>query len=181
MSLAALTIRQPFAWAIAIGAKPVENRDWPPPAWLFGRSLAIHAGRQYDELGAQELAANLQALGLPAAPPPPAQLVQGAIVAVVTVVGAIETEASYTEDDLGVRVLRRKKVLGDVSLQQADELVASPWASGPWLWVLRQVVRIDPPVPCRGLQRIWHVHRDQLPDVRERYRAAVATKEAAHG
>jgi DNA polymerase-1 len=39
----ALTVWQPWAWAIAMGFKLIENRSWPPPRWLIGRELAIHA------------------------------------------------------------------------------------------------------------------------------------------
>lgn len=38
----AVTIRQPFAWAIAAGFKDVENRSWAPRVEL-GELIAIHA------------------------------------------------------------------------------------------------------------------------------------------
>ncbi len=40
----ALTVRQPWAWAIAHGYKTIENRTWVPPLEP-GELLAIHAGR----------------------------------------------------------------------------------------------------------------------------------------
>jgi hypothetical protein len=40
----ALTIWQPWASLILVGAKPYEFRGWPPPAWLVGKRIAIHAG-----------------------------------------------------------------------------------------------------------------------------------------
>ncbi len=42
----ALTIRQPWAWAIVNGIKPVENRDWQTK--VRGR-IAIHAGKTFDQ------------------------------------------------------------------------------------------------------------------------------------
>ena len=45
----ALSVRQPWAWAIAHGRKDVENRTWPTQ-W-HGR-LAIHASARWDEDGA---------------------------------------------------------------------------------------------------------------------------------
>ena len=45
----ALSVRQPWAWAIAHGHKDVENRSWPTQ-W-HGR-LAIHASARWDEDGA---------------------------------------------------------------------------------------------------------------------------------
>lgn len=40
----ALTVWQPWASLILIGAKPYEFRSWQPPRWLVGRTMAIHAG-----------------------------------------------------------------------------------------------------------------------------------------
>ncbi|PZU87884.1 MAG: hypothetical protein DI527_18115 [Chelatococcus sp.] len=40
----ALTIWQPWASLIAIGAKPYEFRGWRPPPGLVGEDLGIHAG-----------------------------------------------------------------------------------------------------------------------------------------
>lgn len=40
----ALTIWQPWASLIIIGAKPYEFRSWAVPAWLVGKRLGIHAG-----------------------------------------------------------------------------------------------------------------------------------------
>ena len=40
----ALTVRQPWAWAIVRGLKDVENRSWKPPRKVMGAYIAIHAG-----------------------------------------------------------------------------------------------------------------------------------------
>jgi hypothetical protein len=42
----ALTILQPWAWAIATGLKSVENRTWRPPDAAIGQLVAIHAGKR---------------------------------------------------------------------------------------------------------------------------------------
>lgn len=44
--LLALTVQQPFAWAICHAGKNLENRTWSPPASLLGHDIAIHAGKQ---------------------------------------------------------------------------------------------------------------------------------------
>lgn len=45
----AITVKQPWAWAIAAGGKDVENRTKPDP-WrsAVGERLAIHAGKGWD-------------------------------------------------------------------------------------------------------------------------------------
>lgn len=54
MQLAVLTVRQPWAWAIAAGYKTIENRSWPPPNDLIGQLLVIHAGKALDKPGVEE-------------------------------------------------------------------------------------------------------------------------------
>jgi hypothetical protein len=162
--LLALTVHQPFAWALAGGWKPVENRDWPPPPGTVGRWLAIHAGRQYDETAAADLAENIEYLGLPSAPPSGSKIALGAIVAVARLVGAVQVR----QDELGN--LEVVKVLGDI-VAHAAAAASSPWARGEWLWVLSDVVAIEP-VPCLGRQKIWTVPSTVADQVRERFRAA---------
>ncbi len=40
----AITVWQPWASLIAIGAKPYEFRGWPVPRSIIGQRIAIHAG-----------------------------------------------------------------------------------------------------------------------------------------
>jgi hypothetical protein len=162
--LLGLTIHQPYAWAISTGAKTVENRNWPPPAGTIGRYLAIHAGRQYDEVAALQLTEHWETLGLPSAPPGGGSIARGAIVAVAHLAGAVQV----AEAEPGRLAVVR--VLGDV-VAHAPEAAASPWARGEWLWVLADVVAIEP-VPCRGLQKLWTVPSNVADQVRERYAAA---------
>lgn len=44
----AISLWQPWASLIAVEAKPYETRDWPPPAWLVGKRIAIHAAKHVD-------------------------------------------------------------------------------------------------------------------------------------
>ena len=46
-----LSVRQPWAWAIARGRKPVENRDWAPS---YRGRLAIYASMHVDLRAAEE-------------------------------------------------------------------------------------------------------------------------------
>ena len=51
----AITLHQPWASLIAVGAKTIETRSWKPPQSAIGERLAIHAGLQpprgWDRLG----------------------------------------------------------------------------------------------------------------------------------
>ncbi len=52
----ALSVRQPWAWALACGAKSVENRTWSPNANLLGQRIAIHASKTIEYPAIEEVA-----------------------------------------------------------------------------------------------------------------------------
>lgn len=72
----ALTIRQPWASAIVLGHKAIENRTWRPAACRLPMRLAIHAGKRVDQAGLEFIAR--MGIVLP-------ELPTSAILAVVTV------------------------------------------------------------------------------------------------
>lgn len=89
--------------------------------------------------------------------PPEAELPLGAIVAVAVLdrVAKTDHEAGYNE-----------------------------WYRGPFGWFLRDVVRIDPAVACRGYQKLWAVPSRELVTLRARFREAKAkatAKAQPHG
>lgn len=59
--LCALTVWQPWATAIALGKKRLENRDWAPPPRFVGQDIAIHAAAYLEPL---RLAHVADALGM---------------------------------------------------------------------------------------------------------------------
>jgi hypothetical protein len=44
----ALTLWQPWSWAIAHAGKRIENRTWRPLGCVINQQIAIHAGKQLD-------------------------------------------------------------------------------------------------------------------------------------
>lgn len=48
--LDAITVYQPYSWALVAGHKPIENRTWRPPARMLERPtwMAIHAGLKVE-------------------------------------------------------------------------------------------------------------------------------------
>lgn len=62
----ALTIHQPWASLIALGAKTIETRAWPAPEVMIGQRLLIHAAkRAMDADGLKLSLDHLHALSLP--------------------------------------------------------------------------------------------------------------------
>jgi hypothetical protein len=86
----ALSICQPWAWAIVHGYKTVENRTWRPD---YAGPLVIHASRSGRYLARPDLWEHL----LPSLPPP-ADLPRGALVGVVTMTGCWPLEAVAADD-----------------------------------------------------------------------------------
>jgi len=81
--LRALTLRQPWAWAVIHAGKDIENRSWSTS--LRG-TFAIHAGQGFDGLE------DLEEIGV--RPPRREDLVHGAIIGVVDLVDVVERHRS---------------------------------------------------------------------------------------
>lgn len=86
----ALSVRQPWAWALVAGWKDVENRTWRTS---HRGLLLIHAGKRWDPEGKRLIE---RLLGVPA----PHDLPLGAIVGVVEIVGCVtDADSPWAIDD----------------------------------------------------------------------------------
>lgn len=140
----ALTLIRPWDQAIVRGPKRVENRDWKPPAALLkpGERLAIHAGRKWD--------AGFDAYNSEWTPPTESECPSGVVVGVATL--------DAVHDVKGCDVCMTCAICND------------PWTVGDFGWVLKGVVALAEPVPCRGAQGLWTLP----PEVAARVLAQVA-------
>lgn len=128
----ALSIRQPWAWAILHAGKDVENRVWKLPEHMRGKRILIHAGKgctrsEYED--AREFIEDRETLDGTASEcrvPPLSDLPRGAIVGAATIVDCV------CESD-------------------------SPWFFGPWGFVLDNVVELARPIPCKGALGFFEV------------------------
>lgn len=143
----ALTLWQPWAWAVGQGIKRVENRPWAPSLSLQDElattGFAIHAGKTWDQGSHDSLDAALN----PNEPklPERSKLVYGAIIAVTKLVGV-----AYTGPQL-------RELAGPEQLR---------WFFGPVGWVLTQTIPVKP-IPCRGFQGLWRIDDDVLLQLRK--------------
>ena len=88
----ALSIRQPWAWAIIHAGKDVENRSWRTD---FRGPVCIHAakgiGSRHDYFGARNFITDeIRAKS----PPDPDQIDRGGIIGVAEIVDCVETSES---------------------------------------------------------------------------------------
>lgn len=99
----ALSIQQPWAWAIVNGYKPVENRTWATK--LRGR-VQIHAGLRFDRAGYDWLTQNFPRIKWPA----PAQFERGGIVGSVEITDCVTQSTSpYFFGPYGFTLTRPKR------------------------------------------------------------------------
>jgi hypothetical protein len=171
-NLDALTVHQPWANEIAIGNKPIENRDWPPPPWLIGKALAIHAGKTYDYDGGKWIREHFPNLPHQVHD---SELPFGAIVAVALVSGFVATEAGGAPP--GILSWAQMEARGFLKPEHGR------WFFGVYGWVFGRVVKLPRPVPARGYQKLWKVPTDVFQQVKVQFEAAKwaakATRKAA--
>lgn len=128
----ALTVRQPWAWAIFNG-KGVENRsNW---RYSYTGLLVIHAGKQLADLASWERVAKLATVSVPmfGAPNPPTTVAVGAAI------GVADLQAAHWWEDC-----------------LTDEGLCSPWAEyDQWHLPLKAQKPFRAPIPCNGALGLW--------------------------
>ena len=82
----ALSIRQPWAWAIIHAGKDIENRTWKTN---FRGRIYVHAAKTFDNAGYKQLVAVQEKL-----PPIPDDFMKGGIVGTVDIVDCVERSDS---------------------------------------------------------------------------------------
>lgn len=133
----ALTIQQPWAWAVGRGIKNVENRTW---VHSYRGPLAVHAASRWDPD------------------------CDGALRTVVHIARAQGVTLPATlRDDLpysGTRHVIAVVDLVDICTKGMD---GSPCGCGPWAmpgqahWQLANARVLPEPVPARGRLGLWQV------------------------
>lgn len=140
----ALSIRQPWVWAILHAGKRIENRSWW--ATFRGRFL-IHASKgctraEYDEaaewIDMATMGTQLSGIEIP----PLSELPRGMIVGAATVVDCLGAESDATDD---------------------------PWFCGPCGLVLDNVVPLTEPIPCKGELGFFNVPPEVEAEIRRRF------------
>lgn len=134
----ALPMWQPWASLVALGAKRVETRGYPPSRLGLhpGQRIAIHATKRATELWLCEYDYFCEYVLDPDALP------LGALIATCTIaraVGITETTPAF---------LRAK---------DPQEYAFGNYAIGRWAWVLADVAPLPAPVPFKGSQGAFDV------------------------
>ena len=151
----ALTLHQPWATLIAIGAKQYETRSW---ATGYRGPIAIHAAKamppQARRLVFEEpFYSALHKAGLADIPVPGLlgveRLPQSAIVAVTNLVDVLPICGTQ-----GVPVAEGRFSVTPLAIS-AQERALGDWTPGRYAWQLANVRRLPDPIPCKGAQGLW--------------------------
>lgn len=135
----ALSLLQPWATLIAIGAKRIETRSW---STNYRGPLAIHAGKAFP---AATRAMSLQA-------PFVEELLVGGV---------------YGTRDLPLGAIVAVCTLADCEPIGGKYLVGEPersfgdFSPGRFAWRLEDVRRLDPPIPANGALSLWEWPGDE--------------------
>lgn len=156
----ALTVQQPWAWAIIHGGKDIENRT---QLWKYRGPLAIHAGARLSERGCELVPDLLDQADQPdlLAQYAATELVYGAIIGTVQLVDVHPAQGYWTRDN-------------EWRLGCCDD---TPWAEtgytehgGRQRRDITHLVLEDPrpvdPIPCKGRLGLWTPDQDILEQLR---------------
>jgi hypothetical protein len=147
----ALPLWQPWASLVACGAKRVETRHWEAPDYVIGQRVAIHATKGHFDRNAIEqepFKRRLrEALDDGRLMLVDGELPLGALIATIVVhrCSAMTAESIATLEQ-----------------RDPDERAFGFYSPGRFAWVLRDVERLEQPIPFTGRQGIFDVPDELL-------------------
>jgi hypothetical protein len=153
----ALTLTQPWATLVAIGANVIETRDWPT---RYRGTFAIHAAKGFPPdaralCGKRPFRDALAAAGYTAAD----ELPRGAVVAIARLASLLVCGPSTLAE------IRARSKRGELPPHEAD---FGDFSDGRYGFVLDDVRRIEPPVPARGMLGFWELPAEVEASVNDR-------------
>ena len=140
----ALSIRQPWVWAILYAGKRVENRK---RRTHYRGPILIHAsqGMTWDEYND----------GI--------AYIRSATASPVCAYRWLQTPAF---EDLARGAIVGSAMIADCVDSQPLDTQQAQWWTGPFGWVLADVRRFAKPIPCKGALGLWNVPPEVEAEVR---------------
>lgn len=148
----ALTIWQPWASLILIGAKPYEFRGWKVPGFMLGQRIAIHAGARPVKPGeVKDLIARL------ATPSLAWSTALRAEVALPLLELALRNPSSLPRSSLLCTAVLGQAVNGFSVAGEFGGVVndSDRAEQANWAWPLSDIEPLVPPVEAKGAQGFW--------------------------
>jgi len=131
----ALTLMQPWATLVAIGAKKIETRSWPTK---YRGPLAIHASKRFPKefkrlLGEEPFFSVLYKAGYAN----PINHALGAIIAICQLI-----EVWENNDPFLMPISSQERAFGD-------------YRPGRYMWLLKDIKKLDKPISIKGSLGLW--------------------------
>lgn len=158
-----LTLTQPWATLVALGAKKIETRSW---STSYRGPLAIHAAQGYAGLtgpagfigrcDSEPFKSALQAAGLTYR-----DLPRGAIIAVCTLLDCVPTQHPGIANEPGKPWFTgAQKGVGQHYYEVPPPLDSNEYAFGDYspnryAWLLADVKILPTPIPAKGALGLW--------------------------
>lgn len=143
MKMKAITLWQPWASLVAIGAKKIETRSWPTK---YRGPLAIHAAkdRRYWKIAHDE---PFRSVFMEARLYRQDDLPYGCIIATAEIVDCL--------------MIQRQTFIGYPILKNGQEIKGNELAFGDYTprryaWILEDVKQLPEPIPAKGRQGLWN-------------------------
>jgi hypothetical protein len=145
----ALTEQAPWGTAIIHFLKFIENRTWAPPDSLIGKRFAIHQGKTLDDDALTVLQFELCTDF-----PVKSDIPLGVFLGTVKLQGYVHVSNGSAEWH-GCEPLRAGALA---------RIMRSSWRNetASHLWCLKEPRALKTPIPCRGLQKLWHVPAEHV-------------------
>lgn len=138
----ALTLTQPWATLVAIGAKRIETRSWRT---AYRGSLAIHAAKGFPKWASETC--NYPEFARELGPDP---LPLGAVIATARLISCIPTRELQQN-----RVIEVDYLAGCSDFVLDDrERAFGDYSPGRWAWLLADAVQCEP-IPAKGSLSLW--------------------------
>ena len=141
-----LTLSQPWAALVSIGAKRIETRSWTT---TYRGPLAIHAAKAfpadakkfvYESVIRELLRQHFTGIG-----PLHKQLPLGCVLATCTLLAVIPTNSH---------------LISRISRNEQEDALGN-FADGRFAWLLRDIKPLPKPEPARGAPRLWEWNPSQ--------------------
>jgi hypothetical protein len=153
----ALTLTQPWATLVAIGAKRIETRDW---ITYYRGEIAIHAAKGYPK-DARALVSTS----------PFAEVLGTEVLHTAQIVAVASITKCFQFTEASVRRVREGSSIGSLP---PHELAFGNYDVGRYGFVLSNVRRLERPIYCRGSLGLWNIPQLVEAELREQLQGAPA-------
>ncbi len=154
-----ISLWQPWATLIAIGAKQIETRSWRTP---YRGWLAIHAAKRLTREQAELVKSEPFQRYLSPDYADAGTWPLGAIVAVVELVRIVPAEHVWFKLSAGMHWPTHPS---DYLTVERDQYFGD-YSAGRFGWILSDPTKLHEPIPLRGQQGIWELSPDVEAEVR---------------